>query len=87
MVQSDLSPPLPQGSGGVKLVDCKLSLACADMGDVPSADLKDVLSADAYGGSVIQNGLDGTGTAYPAADNQARVLARKLCSREERATR
>ncbi|GAA5985191.1 hypothetical protein JCM10908_002562 [Rhodotorula pacifica] len=46
MVQSDLSPALPQGSNGVKLIDY------------------------AFGGSVISNGLDGTGTAYPATDNQ-----------------
>ncbi|KAG0660920.1 hypothetical protein C6P46_004193 [Rhodotorula mucilaginosa] len=63
MVQSDLSPALPQGSGGVKLVDY------------------------AFGGSVVQNGLDGTGTAYPAAENQARPPRSDSSSRKERSKR
>ncbi|GAA5867633.1 hypothetical protein JCM3774_001538 [Rhodotorula dairenensis] len=46
MVQTDMTPALPQGPGGVKLVDY------------------------AFGGSVIKNGLSGTGTAYPDAGNQ-----------------
>lgn len=72
MVQSDISPALPQGSAGVKLVDCELFVACSIV-KMCSPDLKDdAVPADAFGGSVIQNGLDGTGTAYPAAENQAR---------------
>lgn len=71
MVQSDLTPALPQGSGGVKLVDCEL-LSLALSPRLATLTCQDPVPADAFGGSVVQNGLDGTGTAYPAAQNQAR---------------
>jgi hypothetical protein len=51
------------------------------------AESNGALPADAFGGSVVQNGLDGTGTAYPAAENQARPPRSDRSLRKQRSKR